>query len=192
MNPINRRQAARQRSAWLGPLYLVGGLCLGAAAQVGASPPEHAWHANASSVLELLQADTRRAFEGLRAAEPPRDAAPAAPVNSGPKADRIELAALYGTAGRFTAVVYVNGVRKEYRPGAKLPYAGGGSASEYRLLRIVDSCVILQKAKAARVRSACFRPASEADTAPSLAGSTALAAGDPGAALNTPLPVSVR
>lgn len=149
---------------------------------------QDAWHANAESVLELLQADTRRAWTatGLSSQSPP---APSSAAAQPP--DELELAALYGTSGRLTAVVYVNGVRKEYRPGAKLPYAGAGGAREYRLLRIVDTCVVLQKTGRA-ARSVCFRTdMPEPGSPPSLAGSTALAAGH-SPALGAPLPAAMR
>lgn len=163
-----------------------------------------AWHAHAESVLELLQADTRRALDSMAAGRPgsaadaaarppgaqgqPSDqAGPAAPAPARAARDRVELAALYGTAGRFTAVVYVNGQRKEYRPGATLPYAGDGAAREYRLVRIVDSCVLLKKQNARQARSACFNPARQPDALPLQQGRRTLAGGE-APALDTPLP----
>lgn len=174
----------------------------------GASTPvrasSEAWHAHAESVLELLQADTRRALDGMAAGRPgpaadPAARSPGAPGQSSdqsgpaeraptrPARDRVELAALYGTAGRFTAVVYVNGRRKEYRPGATLPYAGDGAAREYRLVRIVDSCVLLKKQNARQTRSACFNPARQPDALPLQQGRRTLAAGET-ASLDAPLP----
>lgn len=171
---------------------------LATALSLSAAPPyawasSEAWHAHAESVLELLQADTRRALGSLEAGRP-RDPASkpdttagaadrAAPAGGVP--DQLELVALYGTAGRFTAVVHVNGVRKEYRPGATLPYAGGGAAREYRLVRIVDSCVLLKRQNARQTRSACFSPARDAE--PLHADRRALVTGE-AASLSMPLP----
>lgn len=158
------------------------------ASQAVAQAPD-AWHANAESVLELLQADTRRAWAATGLSNQSRPALSSAAAAQPP--DELELAALYGTSGRLTAVVYVNGVRKEYRPGAKLPYAGAGGSREYRLLRIADTCVVLQKTGRA-ARSVCFRTdMPEPGSPPSLAGSNALAAGH-SPALGAPLPAAMR
>lgn len=154
-----------------------------------------AWHAHADSVLELLQAETRRALDGMVADRPQATITAPAPAQGRQEAtspdrvlpDRVELAALYGTAGRYTAVVYVNGMRKEYRPGATLPYAGGGAAREYRLIRIVDSCVLLKRQNARQTRSACFNPARQPDAVPPHSDHRVLAAGE-AASLNMPLP----
>lgn len=163
----------------------------GAAGPVQAS--SEAWHAHAESVLELLQVDTRRALDNMAAGRPPAaDATPrlpeppagGAPVRAA--RDRVELAALYGTDGKLTAVVYVNGQRKEYRPGATLPYAGEGASREYRLIRIVDSCVLLQRQNSRQTRSACFNPARHPDAMPLQEGRT-LAGGEE-ALLKAPLP----
>lgn len=141
----------------VGSLAAVGLLASSQAAW-GMSRDDLAWQDQTASVLELLQADTRRALlrEGGAAT---REASPARPV--APAEDVLRLAALYGTADQVTAVLYVNGVRKEYRPGASLPYGGAGSAREYRLQRVLDSCVVLRKARASRVRSVCFEPVAE-------------------------------
>jgi len=154
-----------------------------------------AWHAHADSVLELLQAETRRALDGMAAGRAQATTSTTAPAQANQEAvapdrvapDQLELAALYGTAGRFTAVVYVNGMRKEYRPGATLPYAGGGAAREYRLVRIVDSCVLLKRQNARQTRSACFNPARQPDAVAPHSDHRMLAAGE-AASLNTPLP----
>jgi len=164
-----------------------------------------AWHAHADSVLELLQAETRRALDGMVADRPQATSTAPAPAQGRQEPtspdrvapdrvapdrvlpDRVELAALYGTAGRYTAVVYVNGMRKEYRPGATLPYAGGGAAREYRLIRIVDSCVLLKRQNARQTRSACFNPPRQPDAVPPHSDHRVLAAGE-AASLNMPLP----
>jgi hypothetical protein len=176
-------------------LATVLGLLGLSAAPTCARASSEAWHAHAESVLELLQADTRRALDSLAAgrlqsatstpASTPGVADGAAPARAAP--DELELAALYGTAGRFTAVVYVNGVRKEYRPGATLPYAGRGAAREYRLIRIVDSCVLLKRQNARQTRSACFNPARQQDAVPLHADRRVLAGGE-AASLGMPLP----
>lgn len=149
-----------------------------------------AWHAHAESVLELLQADTRRALAGMPGASGPAAPAARSPVQPPKAPDRIELTALYGTDGKFTAVVHVNGVRKEYRPGATLPYAGNGAAREYRLVRIVDSCVLLKKQNQSRTRSACFNPTLQLDAVPVRQGNPAMAGA--ASSLNAPLPDVMR
>lgn len=164
------RPRARGRAAVLGLL---------ACGAVWALPPDQAvWRDQTASVLELLKEDTRRALEqeGLADRQRPADA-PARAVP--PAADTLRLAALYGTAGQLTAVLYVNGVRKEYRPGASLPYGGAGAVREYRLQRVLDSCVVVRKAGVARIRSVCFEPVAD----PALVAMPAEAA-----ALDSPLP----
>lgn len=188
MKVKNRREAAPASSRGL---RLACILALSGMPLAHAEPQADAWHANADSVLELLQADTRRALENANL--PARDSPAAEPAQATAvkRADDIRLAALYGVDGNMTAVVYVNGVHKEYRPGAKLPYAGAGSAVEYRLLRIVDSCVVLQKKGSKRVRSACFQPALEPAFLAPRVGSTALASGSADV-LGSPLPLPAR
>nr|MBF0684621.1 hypothetical protein [Pseudomonas sp.] len=164
------------------------------------SASSEAWHAHAESVLELLQADTRRALDNVAGRAPQAAGqmessgrAPVAPDRVAADRvapDRLELAALYGTAGRLTAVVYVNGERKEYRPGATLPYAGKGAAGEYRLVRIVDTCVLLKRRNARQTRSACFNPASQPDAVPLHSDNRVLAAGSEAASLAMPLPAA--
>src|SRR5690606_25504498 len=109
------------------------------------------WREQITSVLELMQQDARKARQAA-GLESPRTVAPertaAAAVD-----DRLQLTALYGSAGALTVVVHVNGARKEYRPGATLPYGGAGSRKEYRLERIVDTCVVLRKPGARGTRS---------------------------------------
>ena len=194
------RRAARAciRGRRLAAAAVIAGLSVGSAS---ARASAEAWHAHAESVLELLQADTRRALGDLagRAPQTAGQADPSGgsravqePVAPGRVApDRLELAALYGTTGRLTAVVYVNGVRKEYRPGATLPYAGKGSASEYRLIRIVDTCVLLKRRNARHTRSACFNPSSQPDAVPPRSDSRVLAAGGEATSLAAPLPASI-
>lgn len=187
-NRVGARRLARTCRA----AVLIGGLCAGGAA---AQPPSDVWPEHVGTVLELLQAETRRAIESVQ----PRHATPGTPAAEGtgrparPAAAVIELAALYGTRDSLTAIVYVDGVRKAYRPGAALPYAGAGSAHEYRLVRIVDTCVVLRKGARGALRTACFqpgasapRPAVHAD-GPGLDGPGRDRAGH-GAALGAPLP----
>lgn len=121
--------------------------------------PGATWEKHTESVLELLMQDTRRALEhyesrrtGSRPEVKPADRTPARAM-----ADRIELIELYGHGDTLTAVLAVNGQRKEYRPGATLPYGGQGSRNEYRLVRIVDTCVVLRKGSGP-LRTACYQP----------------------------------
>lgn len=130
------------------------GVLPGGAAATDQGKAGQAWEEQITSVLELMQHDARRAREGagvVATGALVKSATPAAD-------DRLQLAALYGSAGALTAIVYVNGVRKEYRPGASLPYGGAGSRREYRLERIVDTCVVLRKPGARSTRSACYQP----------------------------------
>lgn len=109
------------------------------------------------TVLELLRLDAQQALAQLRGGPGlpgTARAEAAAPTASTPVVDRIEVAAIYGTAGRLTAVLYINGRRKEYRPGAPLPVGSATARGEYRLVRIADGCVWL--AAGARQRSACY------------------------------------
>lgn len=120
----------------------------------------HSWRDHTQSVLELLMQDTQRALQAhapRQPAAPPRAAPVVAQPKPAPVRDTIRLVELFGAGDQLTAVVQVNGQRKEYKPGASLPYAGGGRRVEYRLLRIVDTCVVLQKGKGA-IRTACYEP----------------------------------
>lgn len=137
-----------------------------------------AWHADTATVLELLRADAQRAMASLAPVLPaPQEATTAV----APRQAQVRLAKLYGTAGQFTAVVYVDDVRKEYRPGASLPYGSRGGSAEYRLVRIVDTCVVLRRGGGGPIRTACFAPQPEPSGAP-----VAAAIGTD--VLNAPLP----
>ncbi|GAA5233810.1 hypothetical protein FOZ76_07030 [Verticiella sediminum] len=113
-----------------------------------------AWHAEAQTVQALLQAERDRlpgaphAHAGSAAQQAPARVLPG---------ETLTLVELYGVGTQLTAVVLVDGVRKEYRPGASLPYGGRG-ASEYRLLGIVQGCALLRRGAGA-VRTVCHRPA---------------------------------
>ncbi|GAA4322978.1 hypothetical protein GCM10023144_03460 [Pigmentiphaga soli] len=121
---------------------LAAGPCWPAAASEGA--PE------LDTVREMLRLDAERALAQERG-----PAARPAPAHGAPRIDRIRVQALYGMAGRRTAVLDINGERKEYREGAETPL-GGASAADYRLARIDDRCLHL--VKAGRNRVACFIP----------------------------------
>lgn len=136
---------------------------------VGALAASPDWQAGAATVRDLMQGELRPA----PAVPAPRPAL----ASSG-----VRLTALYGTAGQLTAVLDVGGVRKEYRPGASLPYGGNGSATEYRLVRIVDTCVVLRRGTQGRLRTACYAPTSPVPRPSSHVGASP-------AMLAAPLPV---
>ncbi len=134
------------------------------------------WQRGALTVRDLMQAELEPARAATLAPMPmPMPAGPlAAP------AGQMRLTALYGTAGRWTAVLEIGGERKVYRPGASLPVGGQGAAAEYRLLGVRDGCVVLRRASHAP-QAVCFEPHdAHGMPAPGRAG----AAG----ALSSPLP----
>ena len=133
------------------------------------------WQAGATHVRELVQAELRGPVE-------PAPVSAARPAPAPPR-----LVALYGTAGHYTVILDVDGVRKEYRPGASLPYGGQGGATEYRLVRLIDTCVVLRRGAQGRLRTACYVPQPAPVLAPAPGSPAAAAAGD---VLSSPLPLA--
>ncbi len=149
-----------------GPLSVALGMMSGLTTEnAWAQSTSSSWEQHAQSVLDLLMLDTRRALDEHAARSTRSKAVVSQPERtqqsqgSKPAVDQIKLVKLYGHSERLTVVLNVNGHRKEYRPGATLPYGGGGRHREYRLLRIVDTCVVLRKGNGP-TRTACYQPQS--------------------------------
>lgn len=135
---------------------LATALCLGAAP---VSHADGAWHEQAETVRALLRADAARVL-AREAPAAPEPVEPGAAAATAPVAPGLALVALYGVGRELTAIVEVDGVRKEYRPGASLPHGGAGAAREYRLIGLLDNCAVLRRGQG-RARSVCYRPAPE-------------------------------
>ncbi len=125
-----------------------------------------------NKVRDMLKRDTERALanERSRQAATPADKPPR-PTTA--RIDRLSVTSIYGTSGKLTAIVLINGERKEYREGAALARGGTTASRDYRLQRIEDSCVYLQRPGKGDVRVSCY-------ATPIPAGTSALAIPSPG------------
>lgn len=137
--------------AWALPFAMAGSLL---------AAPAYA-QTELEAVREMLKLDAERALALERERSPgkPRAAVAAPTVRS----DRVVVAAIYGIVGKRTAILTVNGERKEYREGSEVPQGHLASAREYRLVRIDHGCVHLAKAASRDTRVACYFPAPDGE-----------------------------
>lgn len=154
---VARLAALVGRLGWL-PVGLALALGTGPV-RAGEAGAEAAWALQQSQVLDLLLADTRRAL-GIAAA--PASTAPSAtaavkPPEATPASPVLRLRGLYGTESRYTVLLEVNGEVKTYRPGATLPINGRGAGHEFRLVRVVDRCVVVRQGARGRLHTACYQ-----------------------------------
>lgn len=126
-----------------------------------------AWAAQREQVLDLLVHDTRQALAALQAAPAPTAGPPAArPAGSVvdlaarpalPSPPHLQLRGLFGTEPHYTVLLAVDGQLHTYRPGASLPLNGRGRRHDYRLVRVIDRCVVVRRGARGPLRTACYQ-----------------------------------
>ena len=161
----------RPDQAWLArPLWpFVLGLALGPVASAAlagkpeASPNTDAvaagWALQQAQVLDLLLADTQQALaQGATGAvaQPPAGSVATAAAPAPVAAPVPRLRGLYGIEPHYTVLLEVAGELKTYRPGASLPINGRSGSQEFRLVRVVDRCVVLRQGARGRLHTACY------------------------------------
>lgn len=124
-------------------------------AQAPSSAASQAVQRDIQLVQDLLDLDAQAALAAERRRAGLPDAHAFAPASAGgtqhaPSAPMIEVAAIYGVAGRLHADVLIDGRMQTYRAGQPLPLGVPAGFGLPQLQRIAGACVVLESDRQAQ------------------------------------------
>ncbi len=118
------------------------------------SPASGAWQQEASLVRDWMTEESRRARPDTVEKSP---AANGKAEGVAPKRLPPRVRAVYGTHPDYTIWLEVDGRLRHYRPGASLPLNARNDSREYRLVKVVDRCVVLRPVNGGRNHTVCYQ-----------------------------------